>query len=339
MSSEANNKISFGSCLLFPSLQAGFGTLNSIRRNKGLVAAYDSTKVGEFAKLNKKMKEAGIDCFTRSRVSASTYESYKEVFETARKANSAYAKALKNKNINKAKLNDLKKAANDASDALKKAEKGIASIGKEVLENGATSTLKGLKNGIKSNFAKEMSFKFGWLNYAFAGMSLIGSLTNEVIPAFKEKGILAGFKETAEAIASAGSDFLASAMGGSIGRAVGGFLGNIVFPGVGAVVGGMIGDMALSSLAATKAANTVDKVFGDDEAQETIASNQDEYLPNQYQQYPQQQYSYQQDNNFTDFSEYQELTQEQRAKIQQLIAQGHQRIAQQGVNNIASYYA
>ena len=136
----------------------------------------------------------------------------------------------------------------------------------EITEVGAKATIKstakGFANAVKSNFTREMSPGFGWLNYTMTAFQFLPEFKNNVVPTFKNKGFWSGIKEGAKTLLRVGADLVGYASGGAVGRAIGAVVGGTICPGVGHKVGATLGDMFFTMLIGLTVTKTVDNVLG-----------------------------------------------------------------------------
>ncbi len=243
-------------------MSGGFGSLSAVKRYgvKGAIkkAQLNSETIKEFLKKNNEG-----DVFTRGYVTARNYEELASAgkrlakFEkiTSKKSGVTFFQKIKQiftkkdyKAINLEKFNDAKKAADTIEIQLKN---GVDVA--KVASKGTAKSLKGL-------FKSELKDPFGIF---FAGTEFVERFTTQALPAFKEKGVVEGLKETGKALAAGVATWAADA-GLSVafrtaGAAVGSFLGPIGAH-VGSIIGNAVGGMLSWSL--------VEKIFPKNDKQE-----------------------------------------------------------------------
>jgi len=345
MSNEitTENGMSFSSCFALPLLQTGLSIRKSAKIHNGVGAALEAAELKEFKKLNAKLKQAGVDIYTRSAIMGPGYEEFKEISLDAKKAsNKVYKKFVKKKKTSGAKYMEAVHDAGKKADRLTDAKKGITSLGKEVLEEtakkGAKSTIKGFTTSVKNNFKKELGFKYGKLNYIMTALQFIPNIINNVIPAFKEEGIIAGLKETGKTLIQAGADLVSYAAGGAIGRAIGSAIGTIICPGAGTAIGATIGDMAGSVLVGSKVTSAVNDVLDGDENEQDAQIAQLNTQSYTAQQPAQTRLSAEQTAKLLNYNGGYNLTQEQREYIEKQIDMASNAL-QKNSSALNSYYA
>ncbi len=257
------------------------GTTGSVVRNRGIRKALDATK-----NYNKVLRAYGQnasgDVFTKSLKTASNYEKYKDL-------DSAYKK-LARKAAKRGASQEAIDNAKKAKDAFDSATKNLES-GKDIAETAIKyASNKGLLQDTKTLFKAELKNKF------VLGITIIGAvprITQEVIPAFREKGFFEGIKTTAKVIVRTGADFISNAGFSAIGRAIGTTAGMIFGP-LGSVVGGTMGDVIGSFFSMKiiskifdkkennqKPVQTKQEIVENKQAQEEPVSNTQEIVENE----------------------------------------------------------
>lgn len=280
--------------LKFSAMFPAFGALTSTIRNKGVANAVSSLEIEKFKKLKIKLKDCNVDTFTRGIKLSESYDIYKDAAKSAKKLSNKLARATKRRDIsawqkfknlftkNKVTVESLKESLKDASEAASKNAKRALDIidqGDVLVKNadGAMVAAKGVaeitaKDTVKGLFKSELKNKFV-LAITLAGA--IPRIKDEVIPAFKEKGFIAGVKEAVRVIARTGVDFVSNAGFSAVGRAIGTALGSVV-PGVGNAIGGMMGDAVGSCISMRLTNKIFDKKEEQNQQVEEIADNQAE---------------------------------------------------------------
>lgn len=269
-----------GSSVAFSGAITGFGGLTSAVRYRSPIKALKATDVKDFKKLQATLKSQGKDVFTRGVELSQNYDVYKAAAKKAQKLQNAVKKGdislmQKFKNLFRKEKLDFstvqKQAAEASADLAKK--KALIASGQDIIEDGAKLMGKSGFGTAKNLFKSELKNKF------VLGITVLGALPRikeEIIPAFKEKGLIGGIKATGKVLARTATDFVSNAGFSAIGRAFGTAVGSIFFPGVGSAVGGMFGDVIGSffSMKLTEKIfdkNKKDKISADPAGKETIA--------------------------------------------------------------------
>ena len=281
--------------LMFPAATEAGSVAFAIKRSNGIKGAIDALELEKFKKLNTALKQGPKkDIFSRGLAMSNSYENYKDIYKTAKKAEKKLSKLTKKGDLplkerffnlfrkNKVDYKSLKKGAKEANllasknlSATTKAIDQGSEITRDFVNSlqgtanaakTATSAAKGgFKNTVKTLFKKEMSSKF---NLAITTLTtFVPNLVNKVVPAFKEEGFTGGIKELSKAVFQTGTDFVSYGIGGALGRTLGSAVG-VIFGPVGAFVGGMFGDALGSIIVGGKVCEVVDKTLNPEE-QET----------------------------------------------------------------------
>ena len=246
-------------------MTGGFGSLSAVKRY-GVSGAVKNAKLNSdiVKKFLEKNKEG--DFFTRGYATARNYEELASArknlakFEkiTGKKSGVTFFQKIKQVFTQK----DYKKINLEKLDEDKKLLKGPDGIEQKLLKgvDVAQITSKSFKKGVGGLFKKELKDPFGIF---FAGTEFVERFTTQALPAFKEKGVAEGLKETGKALAAGVATWAADA-GLSVafrtaGAAVGSFLGPIGAH-VGSIIGNAVGGMLSWSL--------VEKIFPKNDKQE-----------------------------------------------------------------------
>lgn len=341
MSNEltTQQKNSFGSTVMstaaVPAAMLAGSAGIAVKAHGGINQAIKAQNSEAFKNLNKKLKEQGVDVFTRSQTLARGYNQYKDVAKASARANKKLAKfekkgklslwtrfknlfsknkvseeTLRNaKQQNKTILQNANNALGDVAkiglnqktaetldnalknidaDALKKAKaakaaekggvfadafefssKNAAKVAQEATEQGFKTAAKGFGNCFKQNLKEEFGWKNGKFNYFMSLLQFIPNVKNDVIPAFKEEGFLAGMKALGVTTLRAAADLVGYSSGSAVGKIIGATIGNIILPGVGSKVGAVVGEMLTSVVVGSTVTKGVDKLLGVKEEDET----------------------------------------------------------------------
>lgn len=286
MSSESINnsnsiKTTLVSSLAFPAVTTTVGALGSIKRNHGVRAAMKACNKEGFEKLATSLQPIHKDIFSRSIALSQNYEEYKTISKKAAKTVKKAVKAQDGKIPFMDKvLNLFRKEKVTPESIIKSNEANLKQLDDTVdlLKNGKeivkTSTKSGFKNTAKTLFKNEIKNP---LVIALTALEIVPEITGKVIPAFKNEGFKAGLVQTGKSILKVGSNFVSYAAGGVLGRVIGASIGTIICPGVGSAVGANVGDMIGSALIGSTVTKAVDKVMGEDEAENaSLASSQEQ---------------------------------------------------------------
>ncbi len=242
-------------------MTGGFGAIPAIKRNKGIKNALNVTKANNHL-LNEYAAKQGCDTFTKKLKTAYNYEQYTSLAKTAQKLEKKAKKAeklIQNKKLplfeniknifrkQKVTVDDFKNIVEDTTNIKSKEAFDNLAKAKNALKNGddiadaakAIANNKGMMQNAKTLFKHELSNKFVIF---ITAASALPRITNEIIPAFQNEGIVAGIKTTAKVTARTVADFFSNAGFSAIGRAIGTVAGSIFGP-VGTVIGGTIGDI------------------------------------------------------------------------------------------------
>lgn len=188
------------------------------------------------------------------------------------KLNDAKAKLSSGQGLVQAASGDLTENAGKQAGKLQKvfnsAKKNIP-----VLEKASQYTNKNqFLSNTKNLFKKELTNKTVLF---FTALMALPRIQEEIIPAFKNEGIISGIKTTCKVVARTGVDFISNAGFSAVGRALGSFIGfTIGFGPAGAAVGGQIGDVVGSFFSMKFISKFFDKKKEDNSSQ-TIAQNYD----------------------------------------------------------------
>ena len=333
MSNEltTQQKNTFGSTVMstaaMPAAMLAGSAGIAVKAHGGINQAIKAQNRVQFEALNKKLKEQGVDVFTRSQTLARGYNQYKDVAKASARANKKLAKFEKKgklslwtrfKNLfskNKVSEETLRNAkqqnseilgkANNAlgdvaeiglnqktaetfdsavknidvseiskkggilTDAFEFSSKNAAKAAQEATEQGFKTAAKGFGNCFKQNLKEELGWKNGKFNYFMSLLQFIPNVKNDVIPAFKEEGFLAGMKALGVTTLRAAADLVGYSSGSAVGKIIGATIGNIILPGVGSKVGAVVGEMLTSVVVGSTVTKGVDKLIGVKEEDET----------------------------------------------------------------------
>ncbi len=278
------------SYLAFPVVTTGAGAIGAIKRNHGIKNALEACRKADFKKIQGILEG---DCFTKAGALAENYEKYRSLAKNASKLTGKVAKgkiSIIDKFFNlfrsqdkKVTIDVIKKKSEDAIKALDGATDALKS-GKLLVEEAAE---RGLKNNAKKFFKNEVKNP---IVIIMTAIEAIPEITGKIIPTFKEKGFLAGLKQTGKSLLKIGSNFVSYAAGSALGRVVGSAIGTIICPGAGSAIGAKIGDMIGSMFIGSKVTKVVNKVVGDDSSKASATITQAQIDNNQAQaQYTQKQ--------------------------------------------------
>ena len=238
----------FGTSLGFGAVMSGgFGSVSSIKTNKGLKGAFNQTKLSNNAINEFLKKNPNADIFTRNYAAAKNYEEYSRLVKSAKKAqktleaarNGKFSLWQRIKNLGKNSDDIIKsyKSTNDtAQQALKTAQKALKE-GKEI--TSAKILSQGLKANTKVLFKEEL---LNPINLLYAVTSTYSRIKEEAIPVFKEKGKIAGVKQVFISTGKSIADIVSNAGFSAVFRIIGSTVGKIFGP-VGSAVGGFVGDL------------------------------------------------------------------------------------------------
>ena len=180
--------------------------------------------------------------------------------------------ALKNIDADALKKAEAAKAAEKGgvfADAFEFSSKNAAKVAQEATEQGFKTAAKGFGNCFKQNLKEEFGWKNGKFNYFMSLLQFIPNIKNDVIPAFKEEGFLAGMKALGVTTLRAAADLVGYSSGSALGKIIGATIGNIILPGVGSKVGAVVGEMLTSVVVGSTVTKGVDKLIGVKEEDET----------------------------------------------------------------------
>jgi len=279
------------------AMTRGFGSLSSIRRNRGIKNAINQTRLNnDVVKTFLEKAAPDRDGFTRSLAAAKNYEIYSKQVATEQqlikkleklqkrgkpsilqrllnpgKSSDEIAQNLINKKVSSAEIK-AKLAGKNTQEVLSalKDKKVISGAVKSKLESGTDLAdvltelkdnkvvQKGLKRNAGSLFKEEL---LNPLNLIFTGLSALGRIKDEALPAFKNEGFVAGVKKTLKVTAKTVADVVSNAGFSAAFRTLGSRVG-MVFGPVGAAAGGLIGDI-VGSFVSNK---IIVKAFGEDKA-------------------------------------------------------------------------
>ncbi len=248
---------------MFSAAFPAVGAVSSVVRNRGIKNAVAALELENFKKLNLTLKQNNTDIFTKGIKLSEQYDIVKNATKEAKKQARNLAKANK-KGWDISKVEKFKEATSKADLAQKNLDtvndalengKLLTKNGGEILSVAANSTKGTMGKTVKNLFKSEMKNKF------VLGITVLAALPRikeDVIPAFKEKGVIEGIKATGKVIARTAADFVSNAGFSAVGRAVGTALGSVV-PGAGNVVGGMLGDAIGSCISIRLTSKIFDK--------------------------------------------------------------------------------
>lgn len=196
---------------------------------------------------------------------AALIENAKKTKKEAGKNVSDIAAAINSKNAQ-----NLKTTLEGIDEGYKNSMKFIEGI------KSGQSALKSFGSQVTSNFKKEFSLAKGnrfnaGFNYVMTAIQFIPNIFSKVVPAFKNNGFKAGMTELGQTLLQAGTDLVAYAAGGAVGRTIGAAIGALVVPlnPIGAFIGGLVGDMLGSMFVGGKACGVVEKITNKDDYKNT----------------------------------------------------------------------
>ena len=272
MSSEGvNQKKSFGSNVMsvvaFPVGMSAAGGVKSAIRNKGIKNALEARNKAGFTTLKGALEG---DCFSRGLALEDNYKEYnnlaKKAAKLAKKADKGKVSLLNRfKNIfrkNKVTVETLKENSKQANEALKNANDALKN-GKQIIATTGEAVKTGFMGNVGNLIKKGFKDKTVWF---FTAVETLPDVIKKVIPAFKEKGIVEGLKETGKTLLKAGGNMASYVAGSAVGRVIGTAIGTIFCPGAGSAVGGSIGSMIGVSLSSI----VKGKIFKHDTKQEIV---------------------------------------------------------------------
>lgn len=183
MSSElttAQQKTSFGSTVMsasiMPAISVGGGAAIAVKAHGGIRNAINAQNHEAFKNLNKTLTNQGVDMFTRSQAIARGYDEYKNLAKASAKANKKLAKFEKKGDLsfwtkvknffskNKVDEETIKKAAQQNSQTLQKADNAIKDVAKKGLTKETAETFD---SAVKNIDVSEIPKKGGILTDAF----------------------------------------------------------------------------------------------------------------------------------------------------------------------------
>lgn len=238
----------FGTSLGFGAVMSGgFGSVSSIKTNKGLKGAFNQTRLSNYAINEFLKKNPNTDIFTKNYAAAKNYEEYSRLVKSAKKAQKTLEAAQNGKFSLWQKIKNLGKNPNDvlksyestnktAQEALKTAQKSLKE-GKEIASTKILS--QGLKANTKALFTEEL---LAPINLLYAVISTYSRIKEEAIPVFKEKGKAEGIKQVFISTGKSIADIVSNAGFSAVFRIIGSTVGKIFGP-VGSAVGGFVGDL------------------------------------------------------------------------------------------------
>ena len=166
-------------------------------------------------------------------------------------------------------VSEISKKGGILTDAFEFSSKNAAKAAQEATEQGFKTAAKGFGNCFKQNLKEELGWKNGKFNYFMSLLQFIPNVKNDVIPAFKEEGFLAGMKALGVTTLRAAADLVGYSSGSAVGKIIGATIGNIILPGVGSKVGAVVGEMLTSVVVGSTVTKGVDKLIGVKEEDET----------------------------------------------------------------------
>lgn len=264
-----------GSLAMSGVMTGGFGSLSAIKRGKGIKGAIEATRLNNET-VNKFLKNvsADADSFTKSYAVAKNYEALTSAQKSAQKAKKAIDKINNNggsatlwqriKNLGKSSEEITAKYAENAKDASENLRKITQGLDAGVDVSGVMA--KSLKQNAGSLFKEEL---LNPLNLLITGMSAVGRIKDEALPAFKNEGFVAGVKKTVTVAAKTVADVFSNAGFSAAFRIAGSRIGMFFGP-AGAAVGGLVGDI-IGSFFSNK---LIVKLFGEDKIAQNDAAAQ-----------------------------------------------------------------
>ena len=269
----------FGTSLGFGAVMSGgFGSVSSIKTNKGLKGAFNQTKLSNDAINEFLKKNPNADIFTRNYAAAKNYEEYSRLVKSAKKAqktleaaqNGKFSLWQRIKNLGKNSddiIKSYKSTSEAAQEALKTAQKALKE-GKEITKVKILS--QGLKANTKALFTQELLEP---VNLLYAVTSIYSRIKEEAIPVFKEQGKVAGIKQLFISTGKSIADVVSNAGFSAVFRMIGSTAGKFFGP-VGSALGGFIGDLFGTFLSN----KIICKIFKDDEkSEQNFQKAQDEF--------------------------------------------------------------
>ncbi len=263
---------------MFTSVLPAAGAVSSVVRNKGIKNAVSALELEKFKKLNLSLKQTNTDVFTKGVQLGQQYDIVKDASKEASKLSkmskkmSKIEKQLEGASTRKAakltekytKLAQKSKLAQENFDTVETALKNgnlLSKEGEKIVSTAAHSA--------KTSFGKTAGtlFKSELKNKLVLGLTIAAAIprvVEEVIPTFKEKGMIEGFKAAGKVAVRTAADFVSNAGISAVGRTIGATLGSVV-PGIGNAIGGLLGD-AIGSCISMRLTS---KVFDKDETKTT----------------------------------------------------------------------
>ena len=233
----------------FPVGMAAYGGVKSVIRNGGIKAALDSRYVEGFKALRNNLK---TDCFSKGLVFSNNYEQYSNLTKTAIKLSKTVKNGkigLKDRFFNifrkeKVTIDTIKERSTEANQALETAKNSLKN-GEQIVSQTGDAVKSGFSQNVGSLIKKGFKDPIVWF---FTALETIPEVTGKIIPAFKEKGFVAGMKEAGKTALKAFGNIGTYVASSAVGRVIGSAIGTIFCPGAGSAVGGNIGSMVAVSL-------------------------------------------------------------------------------------------
>ncbi len=283
-----SNQSSFASdlknSLLCTAVFTAPGAIGSVIRNKGIRNTVSSLELENFKKLNLSLKNTNMDVFTRSVKLGEQYDIMKNASKEA--ASKAKELAKMEKKLTKASAKNSSKLIGEHAELLnqsKVAQQNLSTV-EDAVKNGKLLTKEGGEivsaavSSTKSSFGKTAKtlFKSELKNKIVLGITVVAAvprIIEEVIPTFKEKGMVEGMKAAGKVAFRTAADFVSNAGFSAVGRTIGAALGSVV-PGIGNAIGGLVGDAIGSCISMRLTSKIFDKNKSTDTAQDKKTTQQ-----------------------------------------------------------------
>lgn len=291
---------------MFKKMNEGLKTAEKDVFSRGLVLADNYETYKSAAKASKKLSKYVVETAEGTTVKIPLKERALNVLRRLRGKEEVTEDIIQSRQVQAAeKLEDITKgisnaqnvteklAQQKAQDAVEAAQKALSEATTDEAKQAAQKALdSATKNAAKTaaNAAKAASqstlSKVGTLFKQeaknplvlfFTAIQAIPEITNNVIPAFKEKGFKAGMKQAGISLLKVGSNFLSMTLGTVAGKVAGAAIGTVICPGAGSAVGSKVGSIlgtTLANLIGNKVVQKISDKAAKEEQEEAIAQAQ-----------------------------------------------------------------